>query len=102
MSQRPIVQLIDLLGRKWVMRIIWELREGPCTFRALQERCGDISPTVVNARLKDLQTAGLLGRIAGEGYALTEQGHELIALFFPLDDFARRLYAPSRRGRRPV
>src|SRR5262249_6915756 len=33
---RPTVALLDLLGRRWTLRIVWELRETRRTFRALQ------------------------------------------------------------------
>jgi DNA-binding HxlR family transcriptional regulator len=26
---RPIMALLDLLGRRWALRILWELRGGP-------------------------------------------------------------------------
>ena len=89
-SQRPIMQLIDILGKKWVMRILWELNAGPCTFRELQGRCGDISPTIINTRIKDLCVAQFVLKTQDSGYALSEQGKELIELFNPLNSFADR------------
>ncbi len=38
-SGRPIMALLDLLGRRWMLRIIWELRNGPLTSRALRQAC---------------------------------------------------------------
>ena len=70
---RPIMAALDLLGRRWVLRVLWELRAGPLTFRALQAACGDLSPTTLNARLKDLRTAGVVAA-DDEGYALTSAG----------------------------
>ena len=55
-SGRPIMALLDLLGRRWALRLIWELREGPLVFRALQARCG-VSPSVLNTRLAELREA---------------------------------------------
>jgi len=89
-SQRPIVRLIDILGTKWVLRILWELKETPCTFRELQRRCGDISPTIINTRIKDLCAAQLVYKSPESGYKLSEYGNELIELFYPLNDFANR------------
>ena len=87
---RPIMQLIDILGKKWVLRILWELKPGPCTFRQLQSRCGDLSPTTINARIKDLCGAKFVVKTDDAGYALTAQGEELIELFLPLNNFATR------------
>jgi len=89
-SQRPIMQLIDILGKKWVLRILWELKTSPCTFRELQSRCGDLSPTIINTRIKDLCAAHLIYKSPDSGYQLSQDGYELIELFYPLNDFANQ------------
>ena len=70
------------------MGIIWNLAAGPSTFRALQtprsRRSTAISPSILNARLKDLQQAKLVERTL-RGYELTELGRELFSLIEPLD-----------------
>ena len=80
---RPIMVLLDLLGRRWVLRLIWELREKPRRFRELQELIG-ASPTIVNARLRDLREAKLVELDPASGYRLTVLGQELLRLFLPL------------------
>src|SRR3954470_22675195 len=80
---RPIMVLLDLLGRRWVLRIVWELRENPRRFRELQDAIG-ASPTIVNSRLADLREARLVELDAEEGYRLTALGKELLRLFLPL------------------
>ncbi len=87
-SSRPIMQLIDLLGTKWMMRILWEMNSGPCTFRELQDRCGGISPTMINNRMKDLIAENLVDKDSPSGYQLTELGKELVLLFSPLNQWA--------------
>ena len=52
-SGRPIMALLDLLGRRWTLRIIWELREQPLTSRALRAACDEASPTVLQSRLSN-------------------------------------------------
>lgn len=89
-STRPIMQLIDLLGTKWIMRILWEMNTGPCTFRQLQERCGGISPTMINNRMKDLIVANLIDKDSPSGYQLTDLGKELVILFSPLNQWAEQ------------
>ncbi len=86
-SGRPIMALLDLLGRRWALRMLWELRAGPLTFRALQAACGDISPTVLNTRLAELRQAGIIG-VGDDGYRLTTQGGDLLAALMPLHDWA--------------
>ena len=80
---RPIMALLDLLGRRWVLRIVWELREEPRRFRELQDALG-ASPTIVNSRLAELREAKLVELDADTGYRLTALGRELLRLFLPL------------------
>lgn len=83
--------LFDLLGRRWAMGIIWNLAAGPVTFRALQaprtRKSSAISPSILSARLKDLQEARLVERTL-KGYVLTDLGQELFALIEPLDAYS--------------
>ncbi len=78
-----LMTLFELMGRRWAMRIVWELRDGPLTFRALQTACDEISPTVCNARLGELGQALLIVSTT-EGYALTALGESLLNAFAPL------------------
>jgi DNA-binding HxlR family transcriptional regulator len=81
--------LLDLLGRRWALRVIWELREGPLQFRALQERCAGMSSSVLNQRLHELRSAGIV-ELADSGYQLTGEGRQLRDAFGPLDAWAER------------
>ena len=87
---RPIMVLFDLLGKRWTMRVLWELREGPMTFRALQGAMEGVSPSVLNARLRDLRGADLVRHEEGSGYVLTRWAVELSQHLVPLDALARR------------
>lgn len=87
---RPIMALLDLLGRRWVLRIIWELREGPLGFRALQARCDGMSPSVLSQRLLELQETGIVLQDEQGSYGLTPEGGELFNALAPLHDWAKR------------
>ena len=80
---RPIMVLLDLLGRRWTLRIVWELREAPRRFRELQDSIG-ASPTIINTRLTELREAGLVELDPDSGYRLTALGEELLWLMLPL------------------
>lgn len=82
--------LLDLLGRRWTLRIIWELRDTALTSRALREVCDDASPTILQTRLAELRDAGLVELQSGGGYRLTKIGNELLETFLPLHHFAER------------
>jgi len=86
---RPLMAALDLLGRRWALRVLWELRAGSHTFRSLREACEDISPAVLNTRLRELRDAGLIERI-DTGYALSETGRRLGRALAPLDTWAGR------------
>jgi len=101
---RPIMVLLDLVGRRWTLRVMWELHTSQpqsLTFRALQDRCGAMSSSVLNRRLCDLREAGLVARQAS-GYMLTSMGSDLVVLLSPLDAWAQRwsteVGSPLQRG----
>jgi len=95
-SGRPIMALLDLLGRRWSLRIIWELRgDRSLTSRALRAACDEASPTVLQTRLSELRQAGLVELMPGDGYRLTGMGKDLVENFQPLQRFAERW---SKRG----
>ena len=86
---RPIMVLLDLLGRRWVLRLVWEMRDTPRRFRDLQDATG-ASPTIVNARLAELREARLVELDAESGYRLTPLGRELLRLLLPLHHWSEK------------
>jgi DNA-binding HxlR family transcriptional regulator len=90
-SGRPIMALLDLLGRRWSLRIIWELRDDrSLTSRALRAACDEASPTIIQARLTELRDAHLVELVPGDGYRLTGLGKDLMENVLPLHRFAER------------
>ncbi len=87
---RPIMVLLDLLGRRWALRILWELKEEAFTFRELRTRCDEMSPSVLNTRLHELAEAGIVKGQRGEGYQLTKQGDSLLLAMAPVHDWATK------------
>jgi len=81
--------LFDLLGRRWTLRLLWELREGPLGFRALQERCDEVSPTSLSQRLKELRAAGVIEPMDG-AVLLSREGKALLKALAPLQKWADR------------
>ena len=86
---RPIMAALDLLGRRWALRVLWELRSEPIGARALLARCDGLSPSVLYERLRELTEAGLIGR-EDQDDALTNLGHSLAEAIAPLDTWATR------------
>ncbi len=86
---RPLMAALDLLGRRWALRVLWELRDGPLGARPLLERCDGLSSSVLYDRLRELEEAGLVRRV-DDGWALTRLGADLGEALAPLDAWARR------------
>jgi len=82
--------LFDLIGRRWSLRILWELHRAgsPMTFRELRAACDGISSSVLTRRLRELDET-LIVTHRGEGYELTAGGRGLVAAMGPLLDWSR-------------
>jgi DNA-binding HxlR family transcriptional regulator len=92
--------LLDLLGRRWALRVLWELRGGESlTFRELQGRCGEVSSSVLNDRLRELREAGIVAAGDSQGYRLTAAGRRLLEALGPLDRWAKDWARSTRRSR---
>ena len=94
-STPPMLALLELLGRRWALRILWELRLEPATFQALQARCDSMSPSVLSQRLTELREAQLVEKDQAGSYRLTDPGSRLLARLDGMDEWtqewARRL-----------
>jgi DNA-binding HxlR family transcriptional regulator len=94
---RPVMALLDLLGRRGTLRLLWELRDGhPQSFRLLRASADGISPSVLNTRLKELRGAGLV-ELTQAGYVLTPPGLELVRHLKPLNRWAQDWKPPASR-----
>src|SRR4051794_6575012 len=90
---RPIMVVLDVLGRRGALRVLWELRDGPLTFRALQEAC-ESNPGSLNARLKDLRELGTVDHEDG-GYRLSESAKSLMNALVSLQSWSGQGAAAS-------
>ena len=100
-SGSPLNALFDLLGKRWALGVLWYLGDSPNTFRELQNRCGGVSPSVLNSRLKELRNAEIVTRTL-DGYILTERGKELRSFIVPLanwsENWSEDVYGYERPG----
>lgn len=92
---RPIMVALDLLGRRGALRILWELRGEPLTFRALQD-AAQAQPGLLNTRLAELREAGIV--VHDDGYRLSEAGQALLAAMLPLNAWAERWLGPRKKS----
>jgi len=78
------MQLFDILGKRWTMRILWELKSERLSFRELRGRCDNVSPTLLNQRIKMLREMDIVDQ-SDRGYGLTKWGLELGEQLIALD-----------------
>ena len=101
-----MLALLDLLGRRWALRILWELRQEPATFQALQTRCDSMSTSVLSQRLGELRDARLVEKGQLGDYTLTDHGAQLLTRLDGMDEWTqewgRIIGSPAaNRTRRP-
>jgi DNA-binding HxlR family transcriptional regulator len=89
---------LEFLGRRWMLRVVWELRRDALSFNGLRERAG-ISPSVLSTRLREMEGAGIVERDPRRRYRLTGEGRELARLLLELNRWATRPGVSSERER---
>jgi DNA-binding HxlR family transcriptional regulator len=94
-TTRPVESALDLLGRRWALRLVWELRRSALSFSELRDRTG-ISPSVLAARLRELIGAGILERDGGRRYRLSGPGRELARVLYELNRWAEQAGVSSQ------
>jgi DNA-binding HxlR family transcriptional regulator len=82
-------ELFDVLGRRWALRLLWEIDDAGLTYRELASRVPDMSTSVLTQRLRELRSAGLIDH--AQGYRLTATGHELQTQLGALREWAERV-----------
>jgi DNA-binding HxlR family transcriptional regulator len=95
-----MLALLDLLGRRWALRILWELRLESASFQVLQRRCDSMSTSVLSQRLSELRDAQLVDRDGDGNYLLTEQGDVLLGRLDGIDEWTQqwaRMISGDRR-----
>lgn len=86
-----MARALALAGHKWSLRIVWELRVGALSFRALRAACGNVSPSVLASRLQQLADAAVVENIPRLGYRLTARGERLFQVLAELNKWSDEL-----------
>jgi DNA-binding HxlR family transcriptional regulator len=94
-AERAVDSVLDLLGRRWALRLVWELRRSTLSFSELRERTG-ISPSVLSARLRELVDSGVLEQDGGRRYRLSGRGRELARILYELNRWAEHQHETGR------
>ena len=94
-AERAVESVFELLGRRWALRLVWELRRSTLSFSELRERTG-ISPSVLSARLRELVDSDVLERDVGRRYRLSGRGRELARILYELNRWAEHQHETGR------
>jgi DNA-binding HxlR family transcriptional regulator/putative sterol carrier protein len=93
-----LARALDVVGNRWTLLIIRELRPGPRRFTDLVDGLPGISRKLLTERLRDLERDGIVTRrelpppAARHVYELTEEGRDLATAMAPMIAWgARRL-----------
>ena len=85
-----LARTLDVVGDRWSLLIVRELRPGPRRFTDLVEGLPGISRKLLTERLRDLERDGVIARrqlpppAARQVYELTDDGRELATAMDPL------------------
>lgn len=78
----PVAKAAEIVAERWTFLVVRELLLGSRRFNDLQRGVPLMSPSLLSQRLKEMQRAGIVRKVAGDGpksaqYELTEAGAQL-------------------------
>ncbi|WP_375488892.1 winged helix-turn-helix transcriptional regulator [uncultured Jatrophihabitans sp.] len=73
-GQGNFASLLDVLGHRWALRVVWVLRDGALPFNQLRVQAGGMSQSVLVTRLAELIDIRLVRDVPAGGYELTDSG----------------------------
>lgn len=97
-----LARALDVVGSRWTLLIVRELRPGPRRFTDLVEGLPGISRKLLSERLRELEHEGVVARrelpppVARHVYELTEDGHDLADAMVPLAAWGSRRLGERR------
>lgn len=101
----PLTECMALLGGAWTPNVVWYLGGGPRRFGELRIDIPRISAKVLSARLKELESKGVITRQImsttppGTEYDLTPLGRELLPAIDAIVKVGEKLKRATGRGR---
>lgn len=97
-----VTRALELVGERWALLIVRDLLVGPRRYGELARGLPRIPTTILAARLKDLQAAGVLRRVPHSRvivYELTSYGRELEPVVLALGTWGFKAMVDPRRSR---
>lgn len=97
-----LARTLDVVGNRWTLLIVRELRPGPRRFTDLVDGLPGISRKLLSERLRDLERDGVITRrelpppAARQVYELTDDGRDLATAMAPLIGWGARRIGERR------
>lgn len=98
----PVAEAARVLGNKWTLIIMRDLADGPRRFKDLERTGEGVSPSVLTARLRELEEHGLVNRTSYNEipprveYSLTDQGCDALAVIDALRVYGEKWLVSQR------
>ena len=96
-SHSEFVRVLEIIGSKWNLFIIWSLKDGKLRFTELQKRMGDVNSKTITKHLKDLEKSKIITRSVYPEvpprveYTLTERGYAFLPVFEAIREWGQSL-----------
>lgn len=92
----PVSMASEILCTRWTMVLLRELGAGSTRFNDLRRGVPRMSPALLSKRLKDLEAAGIVNRVAVEGepsiyeYHMTRAGRDVCTVVVAVGTWGKR------------
>jgi DNA-binding HxlR family transcriptional regulator len=86
--------VVEIVGNKWNLFIIWSLKDQTLRFTELQKNMGDINSKTITKHLRDLEKNKIIKRVIYPEvpprveYSLTKKGKAFLPVFDAIRDCA--------------
>ena len=89
--------VVEIVGSKWNLFIIWNLKDQTLRFNVLQKNMGDVNSKTVTKHLRELEKNKTIKRVVYPEvpprveYSLTKKGKKFLPVFDAMRDCAEHL-----------
>ncbi len=94
----PIVLFLDLIGGKWKLLILWNLKDGTKRYGELHKLLSSVTPKMLTQQLRELEDDGIIVRkVYAEvppkvEYTLTELGESVMKVIWEMRNWGLKYY----------
>ena len=96
-SHLEFLRVLEIIGSKWNLFIIWSLKDGTLRFSELQKRMNDVNSKTITKHLRDLEKIKIVTRTVYPEvpprveYTLTEHGLAFLPVFEAIRKWGKTL-----------